>query len=141
MTMMAAAARKMVRSRSLGCGSPRGHHRRAGREAGWKTDHEVPRVVVDHESEGVDEGAANQPCVTAERMAECRRVIRGTTTRDHHLDDRDGTLCAVGCCVVPTRSMSTRPQDGQVSDAHGIREWQNGHGRKPVGMSRLVPFV
>src|SRR5450759_2491869 len=109
------------------------HHERAGNRAGWNADHEVPRLVVDHRSCGVERIPIQK-----------RRPARTTTFRtcasaghalaDHHEirraeRDTDGGVCEG---PRPTRSIRTRPQDGHRSDSHGMTEWQKGQGRYPV---------
>ncbi|MHB8072064.1 MAG: hypothetical protein ACYDHF_09045 [Candidatus Cryosericum sp.] len=67
-TMTAAVMIRVVRSRSVGLGRERGHQECDEPPADWKTDHEVPRVVVDQESRAEAGRAANRSPVMAERM-------------------------------------------------------------------------
>jgi len=118
------------------------HHERAGNRAGWNADHEVPRLVVDHESPGTERTLV-QERRPARSMASRTRASAGHAPDDHHEirlaeRDTDGGFCEG---PGPTRSIRTRPQDGHRSDSHGMTEWQKGQGRYPVGMSPPVPFV
>src|SRR5450756_57598 len=101
------------------------HHERAGDRSGWNADHEVPRLVVDHESRGAERIPVHDR-FPARRTAFRTRASTGRTPVDHHEvhlteRDADGDFCEGPGA---TRSISTRRQDGHRSDSQGMTEWQ-----------------
>jgi hypothetical protein len=137
-TIRAEAMRKIWRSRPVGAGMEPSHHERAGRRTGWNADHEVPRLIVDHESCSAV-GIPVQGRTTAFRT----RSSTGRAPASHHEVSRAGRGVDEGVFeeLGPTCSTSTRPQDGHRSDSHGMTAWQKGQGRYPVGMSPYEPFI
>ncbi|HEY5000527.1 MAG TPA: hypothetical protein VII15_01690 [Candidatus Cryosericum sp.] len=126
----------------MGVGKEPSRQERARRWTGWNIDHDVPRLVVAHVSEGADCVPVQTCCQVRSRAFRARASARRALA-DHpeaRLAGRD-TDGGVSDEPGPTHSISTRPQDGHRSDSHGMTEWQKGQGRYPVGMSPPVPFV
>ena len=96
------------------------HHECAGNRADWNADHEVPRLVVDHGSCGVERIPVRERC-PAHTTAFRRNASTGRMLTDHHEIRFAGWYADAGVCVGsgPTCSIRIRPHDGHRSDLPG----------------------